>query len=281
MILIADGGSTKTDWRLIKDGKETRQFLTSGFNPFQTDANEIEAILWKDLQPFLDNQGVNSIFYYGTGCSTMQKCLIVENAFEKVFPNARINIHHDLMAAAHALCGNKPGIATILGTGSNSCHYNGRAIVERIFSLGYLLGDEGSGAYLGKQLLDKYLRKQLPADLNSSFEEAFPYGRESMLERIYAKNAPAKFLASFNPWLLTCKGHPFVDGLLRDAFRKFFEVQVCCYASYRELPVHFSGSVAFVYRPLIEEVAREYGITTGKFIQSPIDDLVKFYCGHN
>ena len=150
MILIADGGSTKTDWRLIKDGREYKKIQTSGFNPYLVGSDEIEAILWKELQPYIDNTAVNSV------CSTAVKNQIVETAFEIIFPNAKLYISHDLLAASHALCGDEEGIAAILGTGSNSCYYDGKDIKDGIFSLGYFFGDEGSGAYLGKQLITAY-----------------------------------------------------------------------------------------------------------------------------
>jgi len=277
MILIADGGSTKTDWRLIKEGREYKQVQTPGFNPYLVGSDEIEAILWKELQPYIDNNAVSSVYYYGAGCSTPIKNMIVENAFEKIFPNARIHISHDLLAASHALCGDKEGIAAILGTGSNSCFYDGKDITDGIFSLGYFFGDEGSGAYLGKQLLTAYLHKELPEDVELRFKEEYSMSLESILDAVYTKPAPSRFLASFSRFINNNRYHPYIYTLLTDAFRLFYKYQVCCYARHKEVQVHFVGSVAYHYKDILTEIGLEFGIKTGKFIKAPIDGLVEYH----
>jgi glucosamine kinase len=277
MILIADGGSTKTDWRLIKEGREYKQVQTSGFNPYLVGSDEIEEILWKELQPYIDNIAVSKVYYYGAGCSTPVKIMIVETAFEKVFTNARLYISHDLLAAAHALCGDSEGIAAILGTGSNSCYYDGTEIKEGIFSLGYFFGDEGSGAYLGKQLVSAYLHKELPEDIEKKFSEKFPMSRESILDAVYRKPAPSRFLASFSTFINEHRTHPFFHNLITEAFRLFYKYQVCCYTKHKEIPVHFVGSVAYHYKDMLSEVGKEFGITTGRFIKAPIDGLVEYH----
>jgi glucosamine kinase len=277
MILIADGGSTKTDWRLIKEGREYKQVQTSGFNPYLVSSSEIEEILWKELQPFIDNQMVQTIFYYGAGCSTPVKNMSVENALEKVFPNASIYVNHDLLAASRALCGDEAGIAAILGTGSNSCYYDGKEIREGIFSLGYFFGDEGSGAYLGRKFLTAFLHNELPAELDTQFRAEYPMSPESILDAVYNRPAPSRFLASFSTFIRTNSTHPFLNELIAESFRAFYRYQVCCYALHREVPVHFVGSVAFHYRDILTETGKEFGITTGKFIQAPIDGLVEYH----
>lgn len=277
MILIADGGSTKTDWRLIVDGREYKQVQTTGFNPYILGTEQIEEILWKELQPFIDNQRIASIFYYGAGCSTPVKNMIVETALQNVFPNAKIEVSHDLLAAAHALCGNTEGIAAILGTGSNSCYYDGTKISETIFSLGYFFGDEGSGAYLGTQLLKAFLHDELPDDLKENLKNFYNGSLESILDAVYNKPAPNKFLASFSRFIGENRNHPFIRQMITDAFRKFFKYQVCCFSRHKEAPVHFVGSVAFHYRDILTEVGKEFGITTGKFIQAPIDGLIEYH----
>jgi len=277
MILIADGGSTKTDWRLIKEGREYKQVQTSGFNPYLVGSDEIESILWKELQPYIDNNAVNSVYYYGAGCSTPVKNMIVETAFEKIFVNARIHINHDLLAASHALCGDKEGIAAILGTGSNSCYYDGKDVKDGIFSLGYFFGDEGSGAYLGKQLVTAYLHKELPGEIEIKFREKFPMSLESILDSVYTKPAPSRFLASFSNFINDNRDHPYIYKLITDAFRVFYKYQVCCYARHKDVPVHFVGSVAFHYKDILTTVGQEFGITTGKFIKAPIDGLVEYH----
>ncbi len=277
MILIADGGSTKTDWRLIKEGREYKQVQTPGFNPYLIGTDEIEALLWKELQPYIDNNAVNTVYYYGAGCSTPVKNMIVETAFEKIFPNARLHINHDLLAAAHALCGDKEGIAAILGTGSNSCYYDGNEIKDGIFSLGYFFGDEGSGAYLGKKLLTAYLHKELPLEIEIKFKEEYPKSLESILDAVYTKPAPSRFLASFSRFISDNRDHPYIYNLIVEAFRAFYRYQVCCYERHKEVPVHFAGSVAYHYQDILTSVGLEYGIKTGKFIQAPIDGLVEYH----
>jgi len=277
MILIADGGSTKTDWRLLKEGREYKQVQTTGFNPYLVGSDYIEEILWKELQPYIDNNGVSKIYYYGAGCSTATKNQVVEMAFEKVFPSAKISIDHDLLGAARALCGNREGIVAILGTGSNSCFYDGKDIVDHIFSLGYFFGDEGSGAFMGKSLLSAYLHNELPADLSEKLAEEYPMSRESILDAVYNKPAPSRFLASFSTFINNNREHSFIRNLIVDNLRGFYRYQVCCYPRHKEVPVNFAGSVAYHYQDLLHEVGAEYGATVGRIIQAPIDGLVEYH----
>ncbi len=281
MILIADGGSTKTDWRLIKDGREYKKIQTSGFNPYLVGSDEIEEILWKELQPFIDNNAVSAVYYYGAGCSTAVKNQIVETAFEKIFTKAKLYISHDLLAASHALCGDKEGIAAILGTGSNSCYYDGKNIKDGIFSLGYFFGDEGSGAYMGKQLITAYLHKELPEEVAKKLSEAYPMSLENILDAIYTKPAPSRFLASFSNFINENRNHPYIYNLITEAFRAFYKYQVCCYERHKEVPVHFVGSVAYHYRDILTAIGLEFGVTTGKFIKAPIDGLVEYHQENN
>lgn len=277
MILIADGGSTKTDWRLLKDGQEYKRVQTTGFNPYLLNTEEIETILWKELQPYINNNGISKIYYYGAGCSTSIKNQVVEQALESVFPSAQISIDHDLLGAAHALCGDEAGIAAILGTGSNSCYYDGSHISEHIFSLGYFFGDEGSGAYMGKNLISAYLHGELPTDLISGLQNNYPMSKESILDAVYNKPAPSRFLASFSTFILQNQDHPFMQQLILDNFRKFFKYQVSCYPDYQNVPVNFVGSVAYHYQEFLQKVSQEYNTRVGKIIQAPIDGLVSYH----
>lgn len=277
MILIADGGSTKTDWRLLKEGREYKQVQTTGFNPYLVSSAEIEEILWKELQPYIDNNGVGRIYYYGAGCSTATKNQVVESAFEKVFPSATINIEHDLLGAARALCGNNEGIVAILGTGSNSCFYNGKTITDHIFSLGYFFGDEGSGAHMGKKLISDFLHNELPADLSEKLVQQYPMSKESILDAVYNKPAPSRFLASFSTFININRDHPYMQQLIAENFRQFFKYQVCCYQKYTEVPVNFVGSVAYHYKDILSAIGAEFGTSTGKVIQAPIDGLVEYH----
>jgi glucosamine kinase len=277
MILIADGGSTKTDWRLLKDGREYKQVQTTGFNPYQVSTDEIEEIIWKELQPYIDQKGVDKIYYYGAGCSTATKIQVVEAALEKVFTQAKISIDHDLLGAARALCGNNTGIAAILGTGSNSCFYDGQKITDQIFSAGFFFGDEGSGAFMGKNLISAFLHNELPADLAAKLIKEYPMSKESILDAVYNKPAPSRFLASFSTFINENRDHPVILNLIRDNFRQFYKYQVCCYPTFREVPVNFAGSIAFHYQDMLEEIGHEFGTHLGNIIQAPIDGLVEFH----
>lgn len=277
MILIADGGSTKTDWRLLKEGREFKQIQTTGFNPYLVGSDEIESILWKELQPYIDNNRVSKIYYYGAGCSTATKNQTVEVALEKVFPSARISIDHDLLGAARALCGNQPGIAAILGTGSNSCYYNGNIITDNIFSLGYFFGDEGSGAFMGKNLISAFLHNELPAGLAKTLVDEFPMSKESILDAVYNKPAPSRFLASFSTFILAHKDDIFIRDLIMNNFRSFYKYQVACYPHHKEVPVNFVGSVAYHYQQFLHEVGTEFGTSVGRIIRAPIDGLVEYH----
>lgn len=279
MILIADGGSTKTDWRLLRDGQEYKQVQTTGFNPYLVSSLEIEEILWKELQPYIDNKNVSKIYYYGAGCSTATKNQSVESAFEKVFANARISIDHDLLGAARALCGKEAGIAAILGTGSNSCLYDGNKITDHIFSLGYFFGDEGSGAFMGKQLISAYLHNELPADLADKLAAQYTKSKESILDAVYNKPAPSRFLASFSTFIKENRNHPYILEIILNNFRQFYKYQVLCYPNYKDVPVNFTGSVAFHYQDLLHQVGSEFGAVTGRIIQAPIDGLVGYHIG--
>lgn len=277
MRLIADGGSTKTDWRLLHEGREFKQVQTTGFNPYLVTSEQIEEILWKELQPFIDNNAVSELYYYGAGCSTPSKNMVIERAFEKVFENAHFHIEHDLLGAARAVCGNAEGIACILGTGSNSCFYDGYSVTSHIFSLGYFFGDEGSGAYMGKQLLSSYLHNELPGDLASSFYDIHKLTNENILDAVYNKPAPSRFLASFSKFISDNRNHPFIDTLIRENFRSFYKYQVAFYPRHQEVPVNFVGSVAYHYQDILQEIGHEFGITVGKIIQAPIDGLVEYH----
>jgi N-acetylglucosamine kinase-like BadF-type ATPase len=175
------------------------------------------------------------------------------------------------------LCGDTEGIAAILGTGSNSCYYDGKDIKDGIFSLGYFFGDEGSGAYLGKQLLTAYLHKELPEEIEIRFKEEYPKSLESILDAVYTKPAPSRFLASFSRFINNNLDHPYIYNLVAESFRAFYKYQVCCYARHKEIPVHFVGSVAYHYKDILTKVGLEFGIKTGKFIKAPIDGLVEYH----
>jgi len=277
MILIADAGATKIQWVVIHDGKATNPMETAGFNPYFMAPKILEDAVEKDLVPFISPQHIKEIYYYGAGCSTAQKCGIVDDVLREIFENADIEIFHDLLGAARALFGRNEGIACILGTGSNSCLYDGKDILENVTSLGYLFGDEGSGAYLGKLFLTEYLRKRMPQHLRDAFDKRFGYSLENILDSVYSKPHPNQFLSSFSLFIGDHKEDDFVKGIVKKNFTDFFTEQVTQYTDYRHKPLGVIGSVGFYFRDIFKELADEHHLKIAKLIQSPIEGLAGYH----
>lgn len=281
MKLIVDGGATKADWYFYNSSKNEGQvYKTTGFSPYFMTTSEISNMLTKELEPYLDNQQIKDVHYYGTGCSSESKVLVVEEALKAVFPNASCNVYHDLLAAAHSLLGKNEGIACILGTGSNTCLYNGNEIVDELFSLGYLLGDEGSGACLGKKIISAYLHNELPKELETKLKEYYPHSRHDILDNVYTKPNPNRFLASFAYFLNLNKEHEFIRNILTNAFNDFFKYQIFIYPEYKKYTVNFTGSVAFHFQDVIKDVANSLDIKINKIEQSPLQGLVDYHLGN-
>jgi len=276
MILIADSGSTKTDWRTIEPSGTISQYVTSGLNPYHLSEIQIAQEISK-LKNVIACAEVQKIFFYGAGCSADAKKENVKNAIKSIFINAYVEVEHDLLAAARATCLNKAGMAAILGTGANSCQFNGKEITENVPSLGYLLGDEGSGAYMGRILLTRYLQQELPQELALAFKKQYPENLEQILDNIYKQPMPSRFLASYAPFLLHHKNHVFIKQLVVDAFQLFFTRYISKYSEHKSLPLHFVGSIAFYHNDTLHYVAEKNGITLGKIIEKPIAGLVLYH----
>ena len=277
MILIADSGATKTDWRLIYSREDIRSFQTIGFNPFFIGSMNIRDEMDKELVPFIDSKNVKEVFFYGAGCSAVEQCIIIEDGLKPIFPDARIKVESDLIGASRALCGHHEGIACIIGTGSNSCFFDGKKITENIPSLGYLLGDEGSGAYIGKILLREILSLSAPPDVREMFANKYNYSKVDILTHLYKLDFPNRFLASFTRFVSENISHPFMQTLVHDAFCVFFGTQVLKYKRYKEVSVCFTGSVAFYFADILKEVAKERGIEIKNIVQSPIAGLIEYH----
>jgi glucosamine kinase len=277
MILIADAGATKIQWVVIYDGKATQPMETAGFNPYFMAPKVLEDAVEKDLVPFISPNHIKQVFYYGAGCSTMQKCGIVDDVLREIFEHADIEIHHDLLGAARALFGKDNGIACILGTGSNSCLYDGKDILENVTSLGYLFGDEGSGAYLGKLFLTEYLRKRMPQPIRDQFDKRYGFSLENILDSVYSKPHPNQFLSSFSLFIGEHKEDEFIRGLIRRNFLDFFTEQVTQYTDYKNQPLGVIGSVGFYFRDIFDQVASENHLRVVKMIQSPIEGLAEYH----
>lgn len=278
-VLIADSGSSKTDWVVLSDSKKVLFCQTAGFNPYFQTTQQIKEELELSLIPKLGeyNKTVSFIYFYGSGCSNEKNCSIVEQALkEAIHSNAEIQVSHDLLAAARALCGKAPGIAAILGTGSNSCLYNGEIILENVASAGYLWSDHGGGSQIGKYFIRDYFEGELPADLRIKFESA-GYNRETILENVYKVQLPSKYLASVSKFMHKNLHHPHVKKVLIECFRSFFTLQIMKYSNSKAYKIGLVGSVGYVYRELIEQVAADFGYQLGKVLKSPIEGLVDFH----
>lgn len=275
--LIADCGSTKAEWCLLGAGEATR-YHTSGISPFFLNAEQIQDLLEKALLPQLppDIQ-IDEIHYYGTGCLQKRSREIVESALRAVWPVASFEVNHDLMGAARALCGKEPGVASILGTGSNSCFFDGTTIKKNNPGLGYVLGDEGSGAILGKKLLQYYLYNTFDEELKSRFDAQYNTNHEEILENVYRKPMPNRYLAGFAKFLGENRGHFIVENILEDSLNEFFFNHIYKYSESWTHPLHFTGSIAWHFRDILKELCELYELQLGRILRSPMDGLVAYH----
>lgn len=279
MILIADGGSTKTSWCLINSQGVKNYFTTEGYNPFFVSKEYIVSSMCNSLPADLDGKAIKAINFYGAGVHSAEKVAILEGAFSEVFPNSTIEVAHDLLAAARALLGNETGFAAILGTGTNTGIYDGKEISMNIDSGGYILGDEGSGCHLGKKLLLDYLRTRLPENLQSSFFKTYQLTEDQVVDRIYSMPLASRFAASFSRFVNENIDEEYMQNLVKSSFREFFENLVSSYPNYKSYSFNCIGSVGYTYRGLLSAAAKEYGMTPGVIISSPMEGLVKYHTG--
>jgi N-acetylglucosamine kinase-like BadF-type ATPase len=283
MKLIADSGATKSDWILADNTGERMSFQLPGMSPFYVNSRQIAEMLKNDLIPFVETKKIRKIFFYGTGCSSFDKSIIIEDGLSGIFGKAEIKVDSDILGAARALFGDKPGIACILGTGSNSCYYDGDKIVENAPSLGYFFGDEGSGAYMGRQFLKDYLLGNLPGELNNAFKKEYNYTRDNILDAVYNMPFPNRFLASFCDFYADNLSNRYIFELVGNSFREFFFNYVEYfkdYENYKQLPVSFAGSVAFFFEPLLRQIGNEFEVKIEKVMRSPINGLAQFHKKH-
>lgn len=277
MLIIADGGATKADWVIVKDDGEQLPISTTGFNPNYVSGEKISEIIQQELVEKLAFEVTGDVFYYGTGCWDKGRNATVQKAIAAQLPKANVIVHHDMLGAARATCGDKPGIVCILGTGSNSVLYDGKNEVDNVTNLGFLLGDEGSGAILGKMFLQAYFYREMPAELHPIIEQVCPNGRKDILDKVYSGGIPAAYLASFTKLFTEHQAHPFVWALVKKSFLEFLTRHVCKYKNHESLPVSFVGSVGFHYQEILKEALQELGLHAGVFIKKPIGNLVKYH----
>ena len=276
MILIADSGATKTDWCLGRKQTDAKVVQTQGINPFHQPEEHIRKVLEEELLPHLDaGRDVTHIYFYGAGC-TPEKSVIVGDALRAFFPDSRIDVQSDLLGAARALCGNRTGIACILGTGSNSCLYDGERIVKNVSPLGYILGDEGSGAYLGKRLVSECLKGQLSENISTMFLKWADASPAMIIDKVYRQPQANRYLASFTHFLAEHRKKAEIHELLLSCFTEFFRRNVMQY-DYQQTATHFTGSIAWYFRQEVAEAAKALNIRTGKFTKTPINGLINYH----
>lgn len=274
--LIADSGSTKAEWCLL-EGKKKKIFYTQGLSPYFLTTEQIQHIVEQELKTKMKKAMPDEVFFYGTGCSGPDNQRSVKKALLKVFPGATIKVDSDLMGAAKALCGRQKGIACILGTGSNSCYYNGKKIVKNSPGLGYVLGDEGSGAYLGKKVIQYFLYNTFDEDLMDRFAARFNTNSYEILEAVYQKPLPNRYLASFAIFLAENRGHYMVENIIEDGFNDFFFNHIYKYRESWSLPINFIGSVAYGFKDVLKEMCTSYELQLGTVLQKPMDGLIKYH----
>lgn len=278
--LIVDSGSTKTDWCYLRKGEKPVYITTSGINPYIQNKEDIAAMLVKEIPVTEAQKKVDSIIYYGAGAASKEKQTILKSILSNHFSVENIEVNSDLMAAAKALCGDTKGIVSILGTGSASCYYDGKKIKEQQPSLGYLAGDEGSGNYMGKRILQYYCYGTFDEELKMGFEMRFGSDIRTIVNTLYKVPYPNRFLASFVPLLHENRGHYMVENIIEDCINDFFHNSLLKYRQTWKKRLYFSGSIAFGFKDVLDNLCHQYEMELGSVIKSPMDGLVKYYSEH-
>ncbi len=274
MILITDSGSTKADWALVDKGVCVSRIKTCGFNPYMQTTDEMVCHLKDSALQKIAEGGVDALWFYGAGCTPGEKSESVAMALRAVFgKECAVHVESDMLGAARALCQDQEGIACILGTGSNSCLYNGQKIVANIPALGYILGDEGSGAHLGKLLVGNVLKNQMPREVTEAFFDEVAMSLTDIIDKVYRQPFPNRWLASLSPFIRRNLSHEAVRAMAMDSFTAFFTRNVLGYRR-PDLPVGLVGSVAYHYQDLVTEAAHSLGLTISTIEQSPIHGLI-------
>ncbi len=275
-ILIADSGATRAEWCLL-DGKKKKTYHTQGISPYFLSTEQITQILATELKPKMKDILPDEIYYYGTGCSNTGNIKSMKQALKNTFPKAKIVVDHDLMGAAKALCGDKKGIACILGTGSNSGYYNGKKIVKNNPGLGFILGDEGAGSYLGKKVIQYYLYNTFDPDLMDRFNAKYNTSSTEILDAVYKKPLPNRYMAGFVPFLIENRGHFMIENIIEDSFNDFFFHHIYKYRESWTMPINFIGSVAFGFKDVLKEMCETFELQLGTVLKNPMDGLVKYH----
>lgn len=276
MILVADSGSSQSDWMMALPDGERLVFTTKGLNPFFVNEKDIAKIIQNvpEILPYADR--VSEVYFFGSGCSSPDRREMVSNALSQLFSNAFISVETDLLGAAYATCGNRKGYIATLGTGSDISFFDGEQVFPSRQGMGYVLGDEGSGVWFGKQLVTKFLYGTMPADLSSAFDAKYRLNKEIVIKNVYQRASPNAYLASFVPFMAEHLAHPFVDELLKSGFKEFVATNIKPFPDYRDYVCHFVGSVAFYFMAPLREICEQHGVKIGKVLKRPIEELFDY-----
>lgn len=275
-ILIADSGSTKCEWCFISNGRK-QIIYTQGASPYFLNEMQFTAMMEKELLPPMKNRIPTHIYFYGTGLAANANRIMFKKALKRVFPGSKIEVEHDLTGAARAMCGRNKGIVGILGTGSNSGYYNGKKIIRNSPGLGYVLGDEGSGAFLGKKVLQYYLYQTFDADLRDKFYNKYHLNAADILDAVYKKPLPNRFIASFALFLTENRGHYMIENIIEDGLWDFFSIHLAHYPESGKVPVFFTGSVAFGFQDILKELCKTFGWQPGRILAKPMKGLIAYH----
>lgn len=275
--LIADSGATKCEWCVLDNGKKAKTIITQGISPYFLSGAQILELLEKELLPKLRKFQVKEVFFYGTGLANPKNVTVVKSVLKKLFPAAKTEVQNDLLAAARALCGKGKGVACILGTGANSCFFNGKKMVKNSPGLGYVLGDEGSGAYLGKKVIQYYLYNTYDEELKARFEKRFQTTPMEILENVYKKPLANRYLASFAIFLAENRGHYMVENIIEDGLNDFFFTHLYKYRESWTHPIHFVGSIAFGFKDVLKDLCNTYELELGRVLKAPMQGLIEYH----
>jgi glucosamine kinase len=278
MILVADSGSSKTDWLLAVPEQEPLQFKTGGLNPYFLSEKEMVKILQDQGADLIAHTAeITEIYFFGAGCSSPDRHEVVSNALSQLFPKAYISIDSDLLASAYATCGHEKGLCCVLGTGSNISFFDGEEVHSGKHGLGYVLGDEGSGTWFGKALITDFLYGNMPADIHTLFNEKYALNKETVINNVYQQPRANSYLASFAKFLNSIRQTEYVQNLLKKGFQEFIDTDIKSYhQQYHRYKCHFVGSIAFVFADELKAVCEENEVQVGKIIRQPIYDLMQF-----
>lgn len=275
--LIAESGATKAEWCLVVNGKK-KQVVTQGISPYFFTEEKIVALLEQELLTAIPGAvDAKNIYYYGTGMRNPENVKMLKQSLRRVFGKAVIEINDDLLAAARALNGKNKGIACNLGTGSFCCYYNGEKISKQTPGIGYILGDEGSGAYLGKKVVQYYLYNTFDEEIMYRFDEKYKTSPVEILENVYRKPLANRYLASFCLFLSENRGHYMIENIIEDGLNDFFFYHLCKYGEAWKLPVSFVGSVAFGFKDVLKDLCGNYQFELGKILKSPMNGLLEYH----